>query len=425
MNTINEYINKILGSLICGDLTTSCGSLSVARKVLILSQIGIFSFFAITLLSLFLIYFSKYQEVHEKKEKDLGLLLLGLFFTLQVVYAIFVFQNTEPDPITKGVLSILNSGMLLYSIRYFDIVRSKKEILFKLFDQGSWLIISLILPTVALIFSLFIEKTLIYLPDVALSILIFLIIAFVLFLQFKERKAVVLSVVSVFACLLIIETQIYLCFNFREIEEKTSIQIQNVIFILLSLISLSSIGTIFLTLAFTWVFSEVKKSKNTIISGSDAESTVHQAISAHLDLKNHPPIESFLKIGLVNDGNGKYYFELFNSKFAKPYATRMSRPTNVYKFLLSLALARKNGVAHTIKIKAAGTTIYTSADFNNILIRDLNDKLTRELFGRISKEELLSEVEGNWEISISPENIELLKLEEMKADEQLSDIFQP
>lgn len=424
MDKINEYINKILQSLICGDLITLCGSLSVARKVLIMSQIGIFSFFAITLIALFLIYFSKSHEPKERKEKDLGLLMLGLFFFLQVVSAIFVFTNLKRDPISKGILSILNSAVLLYSIRYFDIVRNKKEKLFKVFDQGSWLIFSLILPIITLVVTLFIDPKKNYLPDATLSIFIFLIIAITLLFQFKERRAIILSAVSVFACLLIIETQIYLHLNYKAIDEKSSIQIQNVIFNLLSLISLSSIGTIFLTLAFTWVFSEVKKTDNLTVFESNTQTDNHTTVLGDTPLQKQPLKKPSLKIGIIEHGNGKYFFELTLPKFDKSFVLRMNHPTNVYKFLLSLAFAKKSGVPHTIRIKASGRSVYYSADFNNVLLQGLNDKLTRERFERISKEELLSEVEGNWEISLPPESIELLKLEEMKADERLSEIFQ-
>ena len=136
-------------------------------------------------------------------------------------------------------------------------------------QKNNWLFLSTILSIIVLGFSYSfndgdkiltsIEK----IPDVIFSIFIMLILAVILFLQFIDRKSKFLAFLSSLVCISLILTQYY---YFQQ--EKEGNPIAAVVFNLLSLVLTSALGTIFLSLAFTWVFEEFSiKEKETEIIG--------------------------------------------------------------------------------------------------------------------------------------------------------------
>lgn len=344
----------------------------------------------------------------------------GLDFIAGVLVVWAIQSYGTGDPKYDLILSVINNGFLLASLTYFihgfERIRAK----FRIFRESNEWVKFIFLCSMLVCAFLFssIPEDVSTCFDWLYSEFVVMSVGYAIIFAFHKRgygsRFVVLGVFFVIVTVYSQWITAWKLTSDRELWENALVVCSQISFILLLLI-----------LAQTWAV-EVEQQK---VSSNTLKENIQKNSGMAIPQPISKPSSSLLvgtklKIGLVDDGNGKYFFELTHPKFEKPYSTRINRPTNVFKFLLSLANARKIGVPHKIKIKAAGTSIYLSADFNNILIRDLNDKLTRERFSRITKEDLLSEIEGNWELSIPAENIELLKLEEMKTDEQLSEIFQ-
>jgi DNA-binding CsgD family transcriptional regulator len=242
-------------------------SLQAVRIILVYCQIGIYFFFAISLLSVWSYYFR-----NKRSFEDLGLVFLSLFFIFLIVSSIIQLsaESYQPDfdPIpaadntgnglepVKTFLSSLNSFFLFLSFVHFDVIRYRR---IRFFSQNQWLLIATILFALNVsASSLLAGKEYSKYPDLLNSIILFSTLGFLLFKNFQYRKATELSILSLLVCLLIIINQFYWLnippylkgMNYSDFFGP------RVVFNFTSLVLISALGTIFLSLAFTWVFEE-------------------------------------------------------------------------------------------------------------------------------------------------------------------------
>ncbi len=364
-----------------------------ARNVLILGQVGIYSFFAVSFLALYV----------KSAKREIGLLLFFLYFLSAALYALVVFPDDANDDY-KVLLSVINSFCLAFSFRYFNIVKEKK---WKIFDLENWLVITIVACILTAVISKVLDdKT----PDTILSIFIFATLSPILWFQFKARKSPLLGWLSLAVCAMLVFSFQY---NYFEV---TRAWVPRTTFNLISLVSTSALGTIFLALAFTWVFDEQTRSEEAPAdkSGSNKETqTAGQAGVA-------PSIrQNALKIGI--NGEGEYIIELtFPEKDVENFEIRERIPVNLFKFLLTYAVSKVEGRPHDQKI-------YKSYDdFNNAIIQQLRKKLQARGFHQkeIRRDDLFVRKGKTWEIRIPKANIEIIGRDKIFEDDELTGILQ-
>lgn len=266
---MEQYIiNKLK---IIPDVTDE-NSLQLLRILLGWCQIGVYTFVGLSLLG---VWFFNYRKTQNKS--DIGLVLLALFFgtllfqTYRLVsdweYPLtsatrdkincVINDTTILENVNKNILSALNSLCLSVSFCYFNIVKKNS---WKIFDLKIWPTVSLFLISATIISGHFLGQNSHYwgaFPDVALSILLFSILFFILIRQFLDRGGIELVVIAGIVYLLILFSQIYFL---NEVSISCSEPIEyftkRVVFNFWSLIAISALGTLFLALAFTWAHEE-------------------------------------------------------------------------------------------------------------------------------------------------------------------------
>jgi DNA-binding CsgD family transcriptional regulator len=247
-------------------------SLQLLRILLGWSQIGVYGFVALSLLG---VWFFNYRKTQNKS--DIGLVLLALFFGTLLFQTYNLVSNWEYpiteettkkitcvispssilDNVNKNILSALNSLCLSLSFCFFNIVKKNG---WRIFDFKIWSIVSLFLISTTIVLGHFLgQKSLFWgsFPDVALSILLFTILFYILIKQFLDRGGVELVIIAGVVYLLILSSQIYFLNKVSiSCSEPIDFFTKKVVFNFWSLIATSALGTLFLALAFTWAHEE-------------------------------------------------------------------------------------------------------------------------------------------------------------------------
>ncbi|WP_425421784.1 hypothetical protein [Phaeodactylibacter xiamenensis] len=351
MEWITELILQGFGD--CNSQCNLCAEKYQAiRLVLMWCQIGIFSFFALTLFLLGLFAYRK----RENKLDVWGLVCFGLFFSILASlnavslstadeFDIFYYSEicrseddllqkrenqktkewiknnrelhdpsssdtTEQELISKfkkHTLSGLNSFFLLLSFCFFSSVRNLNS---KIFEPKVWAIVSLVLFIVAVLAGTFSGSDI---PDVAFSTFIFIFLGIILGIQFFNRGSTEMAILAILVCCSIIYMQFYYLTEIAQFDDDLSTEpsltavIQAILlpkatFNFMNLILTSALGTIFLSLAFTWVFEELKIQQVRQKMEFEIQQRDDKISSLEEDLESmHSPPDILEKLGFLTE----------------------------------------------------------------------------------------------------------------------------
>lgn len=429
-----------------------CHKLQPIRIFLVYCQIGIYTFMAIAL-------FSVWKHVRNAMQ-DFGLLLLALFFVFAVLssFLSLALPDYQPDfpkegkPLdttttTKALLTLLgitfsalNSWCLLASFSHFNIVKSSN---WKIFESQKWKLNSAVIAIIVVVITPILQKLLPanidYLykaPDVVLSTFMFSVLAFILFRQFKSRNAKRLAYISIAVCFLIITSQIFFLFGIKDSPADDYFFQSRILFNFANLITTAALGTIFLTLAYTWIVEEFdieERSKETQKEEENLAEVKRQLASSQAELSNlrqtSPGVSNSesiekptLKIG-INEENEYFFLLNFPKKEIVNFEFKERKLVNLFKFLLSYAYAKTEGKQHT---GVPDFVTYTYENFNNAIIQQLKTKLLAAGFNKkeIKRDDLLISKGRSWELNIPVENVEIVGKEKIFREEDLTNILQ-